>query len=144
MAAVIFYEKPGCANNKRQKHLLIKAGHQVIPRNLLEPRFTADGLRAFFGSKPVAEWLNRASPRIKSGEIIPEKLDELTAIKLMLADPLLIRRPLLQVGEHLESGFDQVRIDNWIGLSPEQAKALAGQDLESCRHASMPCYEESK
>jgi hypothetical protein len=30
----------------------------------------------------------------------------------------LIRRPLLQVGERRESGFDQARIADWIGLKP--------------------------
>ncbi len=143
MAIVIFYEKPGCANNNRQKQLLEKAGHQVMPRNLLENSFNANSLRAFFGTKAVPEWFNRAAPRIKSGEIIPENLDETTALTLMLADPLLIRRPLLQVGNVREVGFDQDRVHSWIGLTPEQVEALALQDLERCRHSSSPCQEQS-
>ena len=35
MAKVIFYEKPGCANNAKQKALLAAAGHEVEARNLL-------------------------------------------------------------------------------------------------------------
>ena len=143
MATVIFYEKPGCANNSRQKHLLEKAGHHIVPRSLLDNGFNANSLRAFFGNKPVAEWFNRAAPQIKSGEIIPENVDETTALTLMLADPLLIRRPLLQVGNVREAGFDQDRIHGWIGLTPEQVEALAQQDLERCRHESLPCQEES-
>lgn len=133
MAIVIFYEKPGCANNTRQKKLLEQAGHQVMPRDLLSSPFTAVSLRAFFGNKPVADWFNRAAPRVSSGEITPETVDETTALKLMLEDPLLIRRPLLQVGEIYEAGFDQERINAWIGLTPEQVDALARQDLERCR-----------
>ncbi|ESS73515.1 hypothetical protein MGMO_18c00230 [Methyloglobulus morosus KoM1] len=138
MAIVIFYEKPGCANNSRQKQLLEKAGHQVVPMNLLTNGFTADELRPFFGDKPVTEWFNRAAPQIKSEEITPENLTETEALNLMLTDPLLIRRPLLQVGEQRDSGFDQDRIDSWIGLSPEQVEALAEQDLERCRRNAKP------
>ena len=132
MAVILFYEKPGCANNARQKRLLIEAGHELIVRDLLETRWTAEGLRAFFGARPVAEWFNRAAPRIKSGEIVPEMLDEPEALALMLADPLLIRRPLLQVDERREAGFESERLRDWLSLAPE------GSSLERCRRAE-PC-----
>ena len=32
MAKVIFYEKPGCKNNTKQKTLLKAAGHQLNPK----------------------------------------------------------------------------------------------------------------
>ena len=35
MATVIFYEKPGCVGNAKQKRLLADAGHEVVPRDLL-------------------------------------------------------------------------------------------------------------
>src|SRR5512146_3415182 len=96
MARITFYEKPGCGNNTRQKALLAAAGHEVIALNLLSQAWTAESLLAFFGSRPVADWFNRAAPRIKSGEIIPEQLDASTALQLMLHEPLLIRRPLIE------------------------------------------------
>ncbi len=134
MAHVIFYEKPGCQNNTRQKALLAEAGHEVIARNLLAERWNPEALRAFFGPRPVAEWLNRAAPRIKSGEVIPEALDEMEALALMIADPLLIRRPLIQVGNRREAGFDSDILEQWIGLSiPEQDKGKSVlRDWESC------------
>ena len=96
MTTITFYEKLGCVNNTKQKALLVAAGHQVIACNLLTEPWTEDRLQAFFGERPVAEWFNRAAPRVKSGEIIPEKFDANTALQLMLADPLLIRRPLIE------------------------------------------------
>src|ERR1035441_756690 len=93
---VIFYEKPGCGNNARQKLWLAAAVHTVIARNLLTEAWTSERLRAFFGSLPVADWFNRAAPRVKSGELLPQEQDEAGALALMLADPLLIRRPLLE------------------------------------------------
>jgi nitrogenase-associated protein len=146
MANVIFYEKPGCAGNARQKALLASAGHQVIACNLLSEPWTADRLRAFFGARPVAEWFNRAAPRVKLGEIVPEQLDEAGALVLMLAEPLLIRRPLIQVDGQHQIGFDPQRIHAWIGLLWPSSDNTSGKDAplrdwEHCsrRQAASPC-----
>lgn len=143
MADVVFYEKPGCSNNARQKNLLAEAGHHLTVRNLLETPWTAEELRAFFGERPVAEWFNRAAPRVKSGEVVPERLDEATALALMLQEPLLIRRPLMQVGERREAGFETERVAAWIGLAPADGDPTPPPaDLEQCRRVeSCPTPE---
>jgi nitrogenase-associated protein len=113
---VLFWEKPGCAGNARQKALLAASGHDVLARDLRAEPWTAERLRPFFGDRPVAAWFNRTSPRVKSGEVRPETLDETAALDLMLADKLLIRRPLMQVGDRREAGFEPALVDAWIGL----------------------------
>ncbi len=128
MALVLFYEKPGCINNTRQKVLLAAAGHTVQAKSLLTEKWTSDRLRAFFGTLPVAEWFNPSSPRVYGGEISPDGLSEGEALKLMLADPLLIRRPLMEVDGERRVGFDQDAVDRWIGLASKAAK----EDLETC------------
>lgn len=128
MATVNFYEKPGCINNTRQKKLLAAAGHQVIAKNLLTEGWQPERLRAFFGALAVRDWFNYSAPAIKLGEIAPEKLTEQQALALMVENPLLIRRPLIQVGDRLMAGFDQQAVDAWIGLTEIEAAA----DLESC------------
>ena len=136
-AIITFFEKPGCGNNTKQKALLAAAGHEVVARNLLTEAWTPQRLLAFFGDRPVAEWFNRAAPRVKSGELIPENIDAHSALQLMLQQPLLIRRPLLEAEGHKEIGFDQDLIHKWLGLTP------SGSYLESCpRSAShSPCAE---
>ncbi len=116
MADVIFYEKPGCGGNARQKALLIASGHHVDVRSLLTEPWTAVRLIQFLEGRPLREWFNAASPRLKSGEIDPDKLTREAALALMLQDPLLIRRPLIQVGDRREAGFDRAKVDAWIGL----------------------------
>lgn len=116
VATVLFWEKPGCAGNARQKALLAASGHEVLARDLRAEPWTAERLRPFFGDRPVAAWFNRTSPRVKSGEVTPEALDEAAALGLMLADPLLIRRPLMQVGGRREFGFEPALVAAWIGL----------------------------
>ncbi len=138
MVTVIFYEKPGCINNTRQKALLKAAGHEVLSRNLLTEPWTAERLRLFFGELPVTEWFNRSAPQIKSGEVVPEQLDAERALMLMMKEPLLIRRPLIQISDRREIGFDMELIDRWVGLAPvdESHKAISenlmSQDLQTC------------
>jgi nitrogenase-associated protein len=131
MSTLIFYEKPGCANNARQKLLLKNAGHEVVARNLLDEPWTVERLRAFFGELPVPDWFNRAAPRVKSGEIVPERLDADTALALMLAEPLLIRRPLMECGGKRIAGFGAERVAAWIGAP--RVREEHG-DLQTCRH----------
>jgi nitrogenase-associated protein len=125
MATVQFYQKPGCATNARQIRALQAAGHNVIAKNLLTEPWTAEGLRGFFGETPVASWFNPAAPCVKSGEIDPKTTDATTALFSMLADPLLIRRPLIEVDGSRCAGFDREPVISLLGHG-----ARAG--LEGC------------
>ncbi len=140
MATVIFYEKPGCANNTRQKKLLTEAGHTVIAKSVLEQPWTVETLRPFFGDLAVRDWFNYSAPAIKYGEIEPEKLDENQALALMLETPLLIRRPLMQVGDDYRAGFDAEQVEAWLGLTVLKTAA----DLETCQKSekSGACRHE--
>jgi nitrogenase-associated protein len=137
MANVVFYEKPGCVNNGRQKLLLLDAGHVVESRNLLTQCWQADELRVFFGELPVVQWFNPSAPAVKNGEVVPSTLNAQQAIELMLGDPLLIRRPLMCVGEQRLAGFDIDTVDRWIGLGVGKATT---EDMERCpRRHDQPC-----
>lgn len=138
MATVIFYEKPGCINNTKQKALLKAAGHVVEARNLLTENWTAIALSSFFRDLPVSAWFNPTAPDVKSGAIVPDLIPAAEALDLMIQNPLLIRRPLMQVRDRKEVGFDLQTVADWIGLQPinqEQKPvldALIKQDLETC------------
>lgn len=138
MTHIVFYEKPGCAGNARQRAALLAAGHTVEPRDLLTTRWTYLGLLAFLSALPVAEWFNRAAPRIKSGEIQPEALDSYRALELLRQDPLLIRRPLMQRTDtgarHV--GFDTAAVDAWVGLGTKPAIPAT---LEGCASPTERC-----
>ncbi len=122
MATIVFYEKPGCGNNTKQKVWLAASGHTVLAKNLLTEKWSAERLRPFFGNLPVAQWFNPAAPKVKSGEIDPAAFDDTTALEIMLTEPLLIRRPLMEVEGVLHVGFDAKAVDAWIGLNDSQPK----------------------
>lgn len=130
MTVVVFYEKPGCSGNARQKALLEAAGHTVVARDLLRTPWLRLQLRTFLEGLPVAQWFNRNAPQVQSGEVVPEEFDEATALALLQAEPLLIRRPLLEVGGERRAGFDAAAIHAWIGLGG----ATLDEDVEACRH----------
>ncbi len=135
MATILFYEKPGCRNNTRQKALLQASGHRVEARNLLTEPWTGERLRDFFGDLPVAAWFNRAAPKVKEGAVVPETYGEAEALAAMLADPLLIRRPLMEIEGQRAAGFDTARIKAWIGLIDEGSPLGEGctrTDGKSC------------
>jgi len=127
-----FYEKPGCINNTKQKLLLQSCGHEVIACSLLSEAWTAETLKPFFTGIPISEWFNRAAPRIKSGEVNPADFDENAALEAMLADPLLIRRPLMVVDNAFICGFDNDTVQSLI----QQQDA---SHLQSCPNLLDPC-----
>lgn len=107
---VVFYEKPFCAANAKQKQILRSSGCTLIERNLLEHGLDAETLRNFMGDMSVHEWFNPAAPAIKNGEIFPDTLDESEAMELLMSNPILIRRPLMIIGMEKLCGFDTQKV----------------------------------
>jgi nitrogenase-associated protein len=136
MVEIVFYEKPGCINNSKQKKLLQDAGHELDCRNLLTETWSRNRLLKYFDHMSIPMWFNASAPEIKSGRIDPSRLSEEEALALMMNDPILIRRPLMQVGEEYRVGFDQAVVDAWIGL-----RVVSEADLEHCprTHSETAC-----
>ena len=128
MARIIFWEKPGCAGNARQKALLVASGHVLEIRNLLAEEWTIQELARFFEGLDIQDCINRNAPAIKSGSLNLQDLTRDAVLLLMTRQPLLIRRPLMQVGEERRVGFDLGAVREWIGL-----KDTGEHDLEACR-----------
>lgn len=131
MTTVDFYEKPGCQGNARQKQLLQAAGHQLRVHNLLAEPWTAERLQQFFGDRPVTDWFNPTAPPITRGEVNPQTVEAEEALALMVQQPILIRRPLLQVGDRYMAGFHLPDVDAWLGLTPGSNLM---QDVQTCPH----------
>lgn len=59
---------------------------------------------------------------------VQETAQKMPTDKIYQADPLLIRRPLLEVDGVCRAGFDVAVIKDWIGLSA----ASGGENIEAC------------
>jgi nitrogenase-associated protein len=120
VATITFFEKPGCKTNARQKRLLEEAGHTVVALNLLSQPWTAESLEPYFGDTAPESWFNAAAPAVKSGAVNPAGMNAEAALAALVADPILIRRPLLEAGGRRSAGFSGALI----------ASLLAG--IEAC------------
>lgn len=127
MTRVLFFEKPGCLSNAKQKALLAGLGHELVVRDLLAEPWTAERLHGFFGELPVSGWFNPTAPRIKSRELHPGELNERQALAEMLADPILIRRPLIETDAGRCCGFEGGPVLAALGVA-----LSADEDLQSC------------
>jgi len=139
MATILFYEKPGCMNNARQKTILKRSGHSVEAINLLEYPWTKKELEKYLGETSVADCFNPAAPAIKSGELDTHGLTREEALTIMIQEPLLIRRPLMKIGNHHLQGFDTAALRNIISLSSDENAEDADRtinlsDMNSCPH----------
>jgi len=129
-----FFEKPNCTGNARQKAILQASGHRLVTENLLEYPFAREELRSFFGALPVVHWFNQLAPRVKSGEVDIHRMDEEQALDMMLAEPLLIRRPLMEIKGIRLVGFNIDELER-IGVCCKEnprLQLLVGVDLEGC------------
>jgi nitrogenase-associated protein len=131
---ILFWEKPGCSGNDRQKALLSIAGHEIDARSLPGSVWTRDDLLEWLGELDVPDWFNRGARRIQDGEIDPDALDRETALELIAADPILVRRPLVEVAGVKMVGFDLERIESLAGPLPdtERIRRVREEDLEEC------------
>lgn len=134
MNIVIFYEKPGCKTNKKQKKMLRSSGCVVIERNLLQHGMRSDELYSFFKNRPIQDWFNPNAPQIKRGQIDPAKLSEEEAVNLLFLEPILIKRPLMLINKERICGFEQAKIEKLLDVSFDTpAFTNCFSDKESCK-----------
>ncbi len=120
MNIVIFYKKPGCVTNAKQKQSLRRAGCTVIERNLLKHDMNEKDLLGFFEGKPVHEWFNPNAPKIKEGKLDPYSISKEEAIESLINEPILIRRPLLIAKNQKILGFSQEYLEKLLNVKLER------------------------
>ena len=116
MKLVIFYEKPGCATNAKQKKSIRDAGYFVIERDLLNNEMSKETLYEFFKDKPVHEWFNPNAPKITSKEIDPFSFRKDEALELLFHEPILIKRPLMIIDNQMICGFENDYIEKLLNI----------------------------
>lgn len=130
MESLLFFEKPGCKTNRRQKELLKAAGIEFEAKNLLKEPWTRSRLQRFFTGLPVEQWFNQSAPDIKAGKIRIADFDEESALDAMLKTPLLIKRPLFECGDLSWCGFDTQMLQQAVGVD----LSTAGDIPSGCSH----------
>jgi len=128
---VIFYEKRGCSGNARQKALLDEHGVTFEVRSLLDTPWDVPTLESFFQGLTPKEMLNPFAPQLKDGTFKVEDYTKESLIEKMVKEPILIRRPLLHIGDVKLCGFDIPRLNLLLHVKmpiPQNINACLSSD----------------
>lgn len=114
---VVFYEKPGCAGNAKQKKLLQNNNIEFITKSILDTPWEKRSLEEFFQNLPKEEIINKFAPQIKNNQLDISTISKDELINQMCQNPILIKRPLLEIGKEKLCGFDIDKINQLLHSS---------------------------
>jgi len=106
-AAIRFLHKPSCTSCRKARGLLEQRGAKLDLRDLGKDRLTAEDLDKMIGDRDYRQFLNTRNElyrRHKMGQHPPTRP---AALRLMAAEPNLIRRPVVICGSRIVLGFDE-------------------------------------
>jgi Spx/MgsR family transcriptional regulator len=106
-AKIKFLHKPSCATCRKAKAFLEKKNAEVEVRDLGKERLSAAELDRIIGTRDHRKFLNTRNElyrRRKMGKNPPSRGE---ALKLMAAEPNLIRRPVVLRGPDVVVGYDE-------------------------------------
>lgn len=89
---------------------MLKSGATLVERDLGKEPLGEAELRELFGGRDPRDFLNSRNElyrKLKMADNPPSPAD---TIRLMAANPNLIRRPIVVRGERLVAGFDEVAL----------------------------------
>lgn len=121
---IVFYEKPGCLGNKKQKELLKENGLELEVKSILDTKWDKKTLESFFIGLEKHEIVNESAPKIKKGEIDLNSITKEQLIYKMISDPILIKRPLIIAGESNICGFDIEKLNESLNLNISTTKKI--------------------
>ena len=84
--------------------MLSQEGIEVEERDFFKAPFSEDELRALLGDVPPSDVFSWRSPSVKKLGLDKDALTDDDLVRLMVEEPRLVRRPLLEVGGRLVVG----------------------------------------
>ena len=85
----------------------MQKGVELEERDFFAHQLSEDELRELIGPRPVSDLFSWNSPSFKKLGLSREELGDDRLVALMLEEPRLIRRPLVQAGDKLIVGADK-------------------------------------
>ena len=86
-------------------------GFDLHFRNLDKERLSADELEKLIGARDHRDFLNARNELYRRENMKQNPPTRAEAIRMMVSEPNLIRRPVIVAGGRVVLGFDQVKID---------------------------------
>ena len=80
---------------------------EIDERDFFRDPFTEDELRGLLGNTPPSEIFSWRSPSMKKMNLNKDELSNDDLIRLMVQEPRLVRRPLIEVNGQIIVGSDK-------------------------------------
>ena len=96
------------------KASLLQMGITLDERDFFEDRFTESEFRILIGSQSPTDFFSWRSPSFKKLNVDTNRLDGDDLIRLMIAEPKLIRRPLIKIGDKVVLGTNKKGVENLL------------------------------
>jgi arsenate reductase (glutaredoxin) len=112
-AKVRFLHKPTCTSCRKARGLLENKGVELVFRDLNKERLTVAELDQLIGDRDYRKFLNTRNElyrRHRMGQQPPPRAE---ALRLMAAEPNLIRRPVVIRGGQIVLGFDPEALEKF-------------------------------
>jgi Spx/MgsR family transcriptional regulator len=108
---VQFLHKPTCTTCRKARAYMEKRGFDLHFRNLDKERLTADELEKLIGDRDHKDFLNTRNELYRQKNMKEHPPSRAEAIRMMVGEPNLIRRPVIVAGGRIVLGFNQEKID---------------------------------
>lgn len=89
---------------------LSQKGYDLEERDFFEERFTEDELRTLIGKNDVEQYFSFRSPSFRKMGIDKGGLSDRELLLMMVKEPRLIRRPLIELDGELVVGTDKKKM----------------------------------
>jgi arsenate reductase len=109
--SVQFLQKPTCTTCRKARAYMEKHGFDLHFRNLDKERLSADELEKLIGDRDHKDFLNTRNELYRQKNMKEKPPTRADAIRMMVGEPNLIRRPVIVAGGRVVLGFDQEKID---------------------------------
>jgi Spx/MgsR family transcriptional regulator len=110
-AKIKFLYKPTCTSCRKAKALLEQKHVELEFRDLAKERLSASELDQLIGDRDYRKFLNPRNELYRKRKMGKKPPSRAEALKLMAAEPNLIRRPVVQRGQEIVLGYDEAALE---------------------------------
>ena len=107
-----FLQKPTCTTCRKARAYMENRGFALHFRNLDKERLSSGELEKLIGNRDHREFLNPRNQLYRQKNMKENPPTRADAIRMMVGEPSLIRRPVIVAGGRVVLGFDQEKIDS--------------------------------
>jgi Spx/MgsR family transcriptional regulator len=109
--SVEFLQKPTCTSCRNARAYMEKCGFDLRLRDIGKDRLRPEEIENLIGDRDYRQFLNTRNELYRRNNMKENPPTRAQAVKMIAAEPNLIRRPIILAGKKMILGFDQESID---------------------------------